>query len=113
MPRLPFTFALAVLGTVLLGACQQSATPSAAPAAQQASAPAHAAPASGKLPTIAHLSDEQLQARWNQLATAMSLEKLKLHDCKPAAAPAGQSILGCHSAPRSMVYIVRINGHVT
>ena len=117
MPRLPFTFALAVLSMALLGACQQSATPSstpsATPAAQQTSAPAHAAPASGKLPTISHLSDEQLQARWNQLATAMSLEKLKLHDCKPAAAPAGQSILGCHSAPRSMVYIVRINGHVT
>ena len=41
------------------------------------------------------------------------MEKMKLHDCKPAPAAPGQSITSCYSASRSMVYIVRTNGKVT
>lgn len=92
--------------------CRLGKQQQAASATDQAAAAKTVAVATGKLP-LADLSDEQLQARWNQLATAMSLEKMKLHDCQPAAAPAGQRIFSCHSAPRSMVYIVRVNGQVT
>lgn len=107
------TLGLAFLSVSLLGACERQDTAAATHATTSAAAPLATAEPS-KLP-IANLSDGQLQERWNQLATSMSMEKMKLHNCTPAPAPTpqGQSITNCYSAARSMVYIVRTNGQVT
>ena len=111
MRRLLSFLGSAAVASTLLAACNQQAQ-APAPSASQPGAAQAATVAAGSLP-IAHLSDEQLQARWNQLATAMSMEKMQLHDCKPAAAPPGQSIVLCHSAPRSVVYFVRESGRIS
>ncbi len=110
MRRLLSTFGTAALASTLLIACNPQ---NQAPAGKQAGSAPAAVVGAGHLP-IAQMNDEQLQTRWNQLATSMSMEKMKLHDCKPAPAPAaGQSVVLCHSAPRSVVYFVRTNGQVT
>ena len=110
MRRLFSALGMALLFASLLAACNRQNAAPATPAGSSAAPAAAAAPST--LP-IANLSDEQLQDRWNQLATSMSMEKMKLHDCKPAPAAPGQSITSCYSASRSMVYIVRTNGKVT
>lgn len=85
MRRLLSFLGSAAVASTLLAACNQQAQ-APAPSVSQPGEVQAATAAAGSLP-IAHLSDEQLQARWNQLATAMSMEKMQLHDCKPAAAP--------------------------
>ena len=110
MRRLFSALGMALLFASLLAACNRQ---NAAPATSAGSSAAPAAAAAPSTLPIANLSDEQLQDRWNQLATSMSMEKMKLHGCQPAQAPQGQTITQCYSASRSMVYIVRTNGQVS
>ena len=104
MRRLSFAFC-AIAASVLLGACDKPGTSAASNAAPALASTSH-------LP-IADLTDEQLLDRWNRVAATLSLEKMNLHGCKPAAAPPGKTITTCFSAPRSVVYIVRTSGKVT
>ena len=104
MRRLSFALC-ALAASVLLGACDKPGTSAASSAAPALATSSH-------LP-IADLTDEQLQDRWNRLAATLSLEKMSLQGCKPAAAPPGQTVTTCFSAPRSVVYIVRTGGKVT